>query len=307
MNELDLLNEVSIQYGIPCAKIELIRHNENMTYCIDGMYLLRVHKPKAGFNTTWLYNNADIIRIHERELEFIEHLKEHGVYVQSPIRNIDNKLVTVLKDGIPITMLTWISGRIVNKDDLTEQFGYELGKMIGRMHVAAKDYYADNFIRYDENLCKRLIGLISNYFDSGNLDEKYYEAMFNALESIEYRLKLSEPEHILLHSDLSLSNILITENGLVPIDFSLLGYSNAMLDFGSVYAFVNDEKCRMSTIKAYEEVRGYKVDAREIDYYFALQVLLGITLHYELWINEDWFAKRLPQWCNEIFIPLAHK
>ncbi|MDF2845950.1 MAG: hypothetical protein K0R00_4376 [Herbinix sp.] len=306
MTEADLLNEVSVRYGLPCAKIELIRHNENITYCIDNKYLLRVHKSKSGFNTTWRYEGADIIKIHEEELKFIEHLKERGMNVQSPIRNVENNLVTVLKDGTPATMLTWLPGRIVNKNDLTENFGCELGVMIGKMHAAAKGYQADSFLNYNQDMCRNLIELISSYSENEKIDKKYYRTMSATLELIGDKLKQSESEHILIHSDLSLSNILITEDGLVPIDFSLLGYSNPLLDFGSVYSFVTDEKCKMSTIKAYEEFRGYKVNRREIDYYFALQILLGIVLHHDLWRNEEWFAKRLPEWCNEIFRSLAH-
>ncbi|MBP1755325.1 MAG: hypothetical protein H6Q59_1723 [Firmicutes bacterium] len=307
MKKADLLNEVSVQYGLPCTQIELIRHNENITYCIDNKYLLRVHKPKSGFNTTWHFEGADIIKIHEDELIFLEHLKECGMNVQSPIRNVDNKLVTVLKDGTPATMLTWLAGRTVNKNDLTEEFGRELGEMIGKLHLAAKGYHADSSLNYNQDMCKQLIELLSSYSDNEKIDKEYYNAMSTTLELIGDKLKQSESEHILLHSDLSLSNILITENGLVPIDFSLLGYSNPLLDLGSVYCFVSDEKCRMSIIKAYEEVRGCRIDIREIEYYFALQILLGIALHHELWSNEEWFAKRLPEWCNEIFWPLANK
>lgn len=307
MKEADLLKEVSLQYGLPCTQIELIRHNENITYCIDHKYLLRVHKSKSGFDTTWRYEGADIIKIHEEELKFIEHLKECGMNVQSPIRNVENKLVAVLSDGSPATMLTWLSGRIVNKNDLTEDFGYELGEMIGNMHVAANGYHAECFLNYNQDMCRQLIELISSYSINEKIDKKYYRTMAATLELIGDKLKQSESEHILLHTDLSLSNILITENGLVPIDFSLLGYSNPLLDFGSVYSFITDEKCKISTIKAYEDVKGSRVDRREIDYYFALQILLGIVLHHDLWRNEDWFAKRLPEWCNEIFSSLSNK
>ncbi len=309
MKESELLNEVAVRYDLRCTQMELIRHNENITYSIDNKYLLRVHKSKSGFNTTWHYDGADIIKIHEEELKFIEHLKECGMKVQSPIRNVENKLVTVLKDGTPATLLTWLPGRIVNKNDLTEDFGYELGEMIGKMHVAAKGYQADSFLSYNQDMCRQLSGLISSYSENENkkIDKKYYRTMSTTLELIGDKLKQSESEHILLHSDLSLSNILITENGVVPIDFSLLGYSSPLLDLGSVYCFVTDEKCKMSTIKAYEEVRGCRVDRKEIDYYFALQILLGIVLHHELWKDEDWFAKRLPEWCEEIFSSLGNK
>ena len=121
------------------------------------------------------------------------------------------------------------------------------------------------------------------------------------------KLNQSEAEYIHIHSDLSLSNILINDDGLIPIDFSLFGYSTPMLDFGSIYCFVDEAYCRISIVKGYEEITGCKINTDEIDLYFALQILLGIGLHYELWINEDWFYKRLPEWCNESFIPLVKK
>lgn len=305
MKELDLLNNALQQYGMPLAKAELIRHNENMTYCIDNNYLLRIHKSKDGFNTASFYKDVNIIKIHENELKFLEHLKNYGICVQSPIKNIDNELVTVLKDGTSATMLTWLPGRIINKNDLTEELGYELGKMVGKIHVAAKNYHSDYFISYDQELCQRLIEFLFSYYISGKLDKKYYEAMTNALKLIGDKLKQSEGEYILLHSDLSLSNILITDDGLTPIDFSLLGYSNPMLDFGSIYCFVDEISCRHRIIEGYQKITGCKIDINQIDFYFALQILLGIVLHYELWMNEDWFLKRLPEWCNNTFIPLV--
>jgi len=300
----ELLVDALMQYGMSGAKAELIRHNENMTYCVDDKFLMRIHKSRSGFNTTWNYEDVDLMKIHESELQFIEYLKECGIYVQSPIRNENGNLVTQLNDGTLVTMLTWVSGRTVNKTDLTEEFGQELGDLIGRMHIAAQGYRAANFIRYDNKLCDRLIRLLSSHFTKGMLLREYYVDMTNALELIGRRLKHSESEYILVHSDLSLSNILITKRGLVPIDFSLLGYSNALLDFGSVYSFIDDDNCRKSIIKAYEEVRGCKIDVGEIDYYFALQILLGIALQFELWMHQDWFKKRLPEWCRDIFCSL---
>lgn len=305
MEELELLSHISLQYNIPCKKVQLIRHNENMTYCIDDTYLLRIHKSKPGFNTTFYYQFSDLSMIHENELKFLEHLKDCGLYLQSPIRNINNELVTILKDGTVATMLTWLPGRIVEKSDITEDFSYELGNMVGKLHQAAKDYHSDDFICYDQKLCKRLIKLLTEYLNEGILDMRYYKAMTHALEVIGHKLQASEAEHILLHSDLSLSNILITKEGLAPIDFSLLGYSNTMLDFGSMYCFVDEVHCRKSIIKGYEAITGIKVEENEIEYYLAFQILLGIVMHYELWVKEEWFTKRLPEWCQNEFIPLT--
>ncbi|MBS4220544.1 phosphotransferase [Bacillus sp. FJAT-49711] len=297
--EANLLNDILLQYDMPYVKANLVRHNENMTYCIDDKYLLRIHKSKPGFNTAHFDNDVITMKRHENELEFLRHLHANGLYVQLPIKNIDDKLVTVHKDGTVATMLTWLPGRTLNKDDLTDHFGYDLGKMLGRMHRAAEGYYANEVIHYDQKLCQKLISFLSAYYNNGKLDKKYFESMSNALELIGDRLK--QAESIFLHTDLSLSNILITDKGLVPIDFSLFGYSSPMLDFGSVFSFVNEADCRKSIIMGYEEVMGVIVNESEIDYYVAFQILLGIILHYELWVTKDWFIKRLPEWCCNNF------
>ena len=307
MCELDILGDALHRYGLTGAKAELIRHNENMTYCIDDKFLLRIHKSKIGFTAVPFYKDIDIIKNRENELKFLEHLKSSGLYVQSPIKNNDNELVTVLRDGTVVTMLTWLPGRILDKSELSEALGYKLGEMLGKVHMAAKGYNADHSLIYDKNLCQRLQEILFNLLKNERLDNKYYTIMTDSLELIGDKLKHLEAEYILVHSDLSLSNILITNNGLIPIDFSLFGYSTAMLDFGSIYCFVDEINCRISILKAYEETTGCKVNTDEIDICFALQILLGIVLHYELWIDENWFCKRLPEWCNETFIPLLKK
>lgn len=301
----DLLNDLLQQYNMPHAKAELIRHNENMTYCIEEKYLLRIHQPKPGFNTAHFNKEIDIVNMHENELRFLMQLDAAGLYVQKPICNMNGKLVTVHQSGIAATMLTWLPGRILTKEDISGQCGIELGAEIGRllcrMHQAAKGFQAGDVIMYDQLLCIKLISLLSTYYKNGSLKQEHFGSMTRALELIGDQLKQTEAEHICLHSDLSLSNILMTKQGLVPIDFSLFGYSDPLLDFGSIYCFVNDEACRKSIVTGYEEEMGTQISVSKIKYYFAFQILLGIILHYELWVNEEWFAKRLPEWCRDNF------
>jgi Ser/Thr protein kinase RdoA (MazF antagonist) len=307
MYELNLLDYALQRYGITGAKAKLIRHNENMTYCIDDQFLLRIHKSKAGFSAAPYYQDIDMIKNRESELKFLEHLKSNGLYVQSPIMNKDNELVTVLRDGTAATLLTWLPGRTLDKSELSDELGYKLGEMLGKVHIAAKGYNSDYTLRYDQKLCWRSQELLSNLSSNERIDKKYYEIITNTLELIGNKLKQLEAEYIHIHSDLSLSNILVTNDGLVPIDFSLFGYSTPMLDFGSIYCFVNETNCRLSIVKGYEEISGNKINTDEIDNYRALQIILGIVLHSEVWINEDWFFKRLPEWCDETFIPLLEK
>ena len=78
-----------------------------------------------------------------------------------------------------------------------------------------------------------------------------------------------------------------------------------MLDFGSVFCFVNGESCRENIINGYKDVTGVEVNESEIAYYVSLEIILGIVLHMELWIGEEWFVKRLPEWCSNNFDQLV--
>ncbi|WP_440895454.1 phosphotransferase enzyme family protein [Amphibacillus sp. Q70] len=299
----NLVNDILRQYDMPYAKADLIRHNENLTYCIDDKYLLRIHKSKPDFTTVHYDNNVDSIKRRENELKFLIHLKANGLNLQLPIKNIKDQFVTVHKDGTVATLLMWLPGRILNKEDLTDKTGYHLGEMLGRMHKAAEGYCASDVIHYDHHLCQKLSYFLSIYYDNGKLDKVHFESMTRALGLIAYRLKQSDS--IFTHSDLSLSNILLTDKGLVPIDFSLFGSSSPMLDFGSLFSFVDEASCRANIIKGYEEVTGTRVNESEISYYVSFQILLGIVLHYESWFGEAWFTKRLPEWCCDYFDQLS--
>ncbi len=48
-----VLDEVLEQYGMKDLFYKQIRHNENMTYCIEDRYLLRIDKEKPGWCTLY--------------------------------------------------------------------------------------------------------------------------------------------------------------------------------------------------------------------------------------------------------------
>ncbi len=305
--DIDIKNHIEealSSYAMPGAAYKLIRHNENMTCNIEDKYLLRIHKSKDGFDTTEFYRGADMREIHENELRFIEHLGRYDICVQTPIYNKDKNLVTELSDGTLSTMLTWLPGRIVEKTDLDADLGYKLGEMTAKLHIASKEYCSKGYISYDESLCIRMSDRLAKYLGQNEIEPEHIQIMIEALIYIGNKLKQTENEYILVHSDLSMSNVLITDRGLAPIDFSLLGYSTPMLDFGSIYAISADEAFRTGAIKGYEANMQKLVNRLMIDCCFALQILLSIVLHIELWKNEEWFKKRLPEWCEEVFLPL---
>lgn len=299
-----MIEEALRHYDFSDPSAELIRHNENMTYRVGGRYLLRIHKHIEGFSTAPLYDSVDRAEICRGELRFLEHLKDRGLHVQAPVRNKNGELVTVLQNGTPVTVLTWLEGRTIDKSDLTPERSHEIGMMTGRLHMAARGYRDHRLIRYDHALCERMIELLAKLRDSDRMTAQYCDSMTAALTVIGDYLLKTEPEFILVHSDLSLSNMLITEDGLAPIDFSLLGYSHPLLDIGGLYGCIADGECRLAMVEGYEAVSGGKLDRDTINKLFALQVLLGIVIHHELWSEKDWFEDKLGGWCREIFEPL---
>ena len=47
--EFDCIKEALSDYNITATEIELLRHNENLTYRVGNDYLLQIHEPAEGF------------------------------------------------------------------------------------------------------------------------------------------------------------------------------------------------------------------------------------------------------------------
>lgn len=291
-------------YGLADADAVLVRHNENMTFRVDGKYLLRIHQHHAGFTTEPLYEGLDRVRLYESELAYIAHLKACGIYVQTPVPNLNGELVTLLSSGTPATMLTWLEGHILDKSELFPPLCRKIGEMTAKLHQAARCFPHVSALRYDSALCERLKRKLKELVASSVFSGDSGDIMAAALDTIIAWLRQTEDEFILVHSDLSLSNMLVVESGVAPIDFSLFGYGHPMMDVSALFCNISGCADRQAITDGYIAAGG-TIDAYAIDCTFALNVLLGIILHCDSWTKEDWFAKKLDGWCGSIFVPLA--
>ena len=68
-----LLIEALHAFSLDGAPASFIRHNENLTYQVDGRYLLRIHKAAEGLQFD---HNPDI---RQAELAFLTHLANKGM------------------------------------------------------------------------------------------------------------------------------------------------------------------------------------------------------------------------------------
>lgn len=302
--EQGLLEEALCRYGMQGAKTRLVRHNENMTFCVDDRYLLRIHKHAEGFCTGGIYDGVDRKEIYREELRFLTFLKSRGMKVQKPCTDREGGLVTVLSDGTPATMLSWLPGRNPGKDEADCDLCFRIGEMTAKLHKASCRCPLIPVLRYDSALCSRLKQKLYGKREDGTFGGWEVQCMADAFDAIADRLSATEKDMIVTHADLSLSNILITGNGLVPIDFSLFGYCHPMLDLASLFCNVNGLENRRALAAGYRGAGG-TICLSMTDACFALNILLTILLHCGSWTGQEWFPARLKRWCREVFAPLA--
>lgn len=300
-----MLEEALALYGFAGLEAEFIRHNENMTYRVGGKYLLRIHRHKDGFTTDAVYGELDRARLRETELSFLSHLAARGMKVQTPIPDTRGRLVSRLSDGTAVTVLSWLEGRTVDRRELSPALCREMGGMAARLRKAAESFPAHFALRYDDALCRRLGRKLETLVADGTLTPDDAGALSDSLEAVGELLRRSEDEFLFAHTDLSLSNMLITDGGLVPIDFSLGGWGHPAMDISELFCAVYGDVNRSALLDGYREEYGSVPDPRAIDCCFALNVLLGVILHCETWTREDWFPGKLKVWREEIFEPLA--
>lgn len=291
------------QYNMQDAEFLLIRHNENMTLRVDGQYLLRIHKHAEGFDTGATYGGMNRIEIRRSELAFLYHLNCQEMRVQSPVPNRDGDYITILPDGICATMLTWISGRNLDKSDITEELCFQIGAMVAKMHKAAENFQPETILQYDSTLCERIKRKLESEEATGILGKTNQQVILAACNVMQNRL-CSNQNIITVHTDLSLGNILIADTELIPIDFSLFGNGHPMMDIGSLYGSINGAENRRAIAEGYKSLGG-KIDFPLLDVCFALNVLLYIVLHIDSVSGQEGFTERLERWCREIFQPLA--
>ncbi len=303
-NQRLILDEALAVYGFRDSDAELIRHNENMTFRVGSHYLLRIHKHQEGFTTDLIYEGLNRAQLYASEIAFITHLKACGLNVQTPVQNLNGEWVTRLSGGVPATVLTWLEGHTVDKSELLPSLCRKIGVMTAELHQASRNFPSVPALRYDGLLCERLKRKLPQMVCAGTISREHSDIMAAALDMIIDFLGQTEDQFILVHSDLSCSNMLITETEPAPIDFSLFGYCHPMMDISALYCCIGGSVNRKAIADGYTAAGG-TFGQRAVDYTFALNVLLGIMLHCESWTKEDWFTEKLAGWCKNIFMPLT--
>ncbi|NIK78940.1 Ser/Thr protein kinase RdoA (MazF antagonist) [Paenibacillus castaneae] len=243
----EMLKELLTEYGLEQPQIALLRHNENITYkvidSVDGKaYLLRIHEPVTA-NIAGLQHTYEGL---SAELQLLQDMSEKTeLIVRKPIIARSGSMITaIIQDDrrIYCSLLDWIEGRDAKKEDLSnEHIARELGAQTAELHQFLRSYTkvrAGERPSYGLERSELILRQISRGVDMGLFGQKEYAIIEESVQLINTRLAATIHEPVsygVIHADLNMSNILITEqNKLAFIDFGLFGFGFYMLDVAMV-------------------------------------------------------------------------
>lgn len=293
-----LLQEALALYGLAGAQAMFLQHNENLTYRVGDRFLLRIHSPAAGIHAPSTVEDRRI------ELAFLQHLRAHGMPVQEPIPNAKGEFVSILADGTAATLMTWVPGRDLSGMEHTGELCFRIGEMTARLHRASRGFTMPGIRAYDAAQCQRMEGKLAAMVQRHRLENEYAATLQNACRAVAESFTSSSDDLLAIHDDLSPSNILETDSGLIPIDFSLCGMGRPMTDVGMLVAGFNSTLRRSAILRGYEAAGGV-LRRRELEAGFIHGLLCAFVFHADTWPLEPWFADRLRRWKQEMLQPFS--
>lgn len=285
-----LLHEALQAFGLSHA--EFIQQHENAVYRADDKYLLRIHQAAEVLHVE--HDPA----LRQAELTLLTWLADAGLNVQRPIAQAS------LTGGVQATLLTWLDGHHITKDEFTPDMQHQVGGIVAHLHQAATGFHHDALRRYDAAHVVRLADSLHQMGERHQLNMDEIAVACQAAHVIAARLSSVEHEFVAIHCDLSQSNILLTENGPVPIDFSLCGMGHPMHDLGILLGNTSTQAQRKAMAQGYVHAGG-EINLPLLDACYTLSLLEALDFHANVWPKEPWFAPRLTRWVNELLRPLA--
>lgn len=294
----EMLTAALEAYGLDGARAELIRHNENLTYCIDHTYLLRIHLPAPGVHAPCTMENR------RGELAFLAHLRSCGMTVQEPVATRGGNMVALLPDGTAATLLRWLPGHVLPGKEYTKDLCRQIGEMTARLHQASQGFAHPGLRAYDEADAHAKAELLAAMVQRHHLGDEHAVVLRAACDTVGHCFACSEDAIIAIHDDLSPSNILLTADAPVPIDFSLCGMGHPMTDVGMLLAGFNSTAQRSAIVQGYQGGGGNLLH-RELEAGFIHGLLGALVFHADTWPLEPWFPARLVRWEKEMLLPFA--
>lgn len=311
-----LLIEALNNYEIEQPEVEFIRRNENETYKIkdsilNKKYVLRIHKSSEYFSLDIFCNNKNIVDHIYEEINILNSIRDNtGLDVQIPIKNKNGDFVTLLTDGTPVTLLTWINGDTIDKVELNVDILFKLGAMVGELHRFSKEWSestSTSLYSYDKKLLKKITHKLIDGVELKVISWNQFEIIDQAIDEISNlidKLDLKKKSKGIVHSDLGKSNIIVSAAGeIIPIDFGLSGISYYYMDLGSLLSHFNKPEEQSIILKGYKSIIKDDIEIKYIETFMVFQIILFIATHIENADKLKWFSSAIDRWSIEFFNP----
>ena len=303
-----MIEEVLKNYNFMHPETVFIRHNENMTYEIsdgDKKYLLRIHKAAEGLDFSMSYGDTPMQVFIESEIELLRKLHDIGsIKIQYPIKNVTEEYVTRLESGDLVTVLSWLNGDSLINTSITEELVYQIGQMIGKIHKSTAQISNVKRCYYDEVYIERVSNEIKKAYEVKHIEEHSYKLIENVLSHIKRILAEEKRNFILIHADLSKSNIIYDKGNLSPIDFSLSGYGIPEMELGEIISSLHKDEYILSLVAGYESICNHKINNSYIKAFIALSIIGYIVIHHNKVYKDEKFLNAMHRWCDTIFEPV---
>ncbi len=229
-------------------------------------------------------------RINKKDLPFFinfkTHLAKNKIHCPRPI--LDNKGEAIVDlQGKKSSIVTFLSGKNLKTQDdgyynnITAQHCFEVGKMLGKMHLAAQDFAMRRKNDLGVEAWSPLFARFKDLEIFSNLTEKFSEPLsqknlkqeiMDALIFLEKSWRFDLPSFA-THLDLFPDNVFFDENQKISgvIDFYFAANDALIYDFAiAVNAWCFDEKNNFSQEKFFALQNGYenfrKFSSKEIDF-----------------------------------------
>lgn len=306
-----MIEEALSYYDFQEPSTVLIRHNENMTYQVtDGKnkYLLRIHKAADGLDFSLLCGEVPRQVFIESEIELLLGLnKDSGIKLQQPVKNRFGKYITQLISGYYVTVLSWIDGEDMTNVIMTNEVVYEIGKLIGLLHNKVSTLPYINRYCYDEVMIDRVIDEMEKAYDKKHISERHHQYIRIFLFGFREFIRKEKKNFIMIHADISKPNLILHEKQIMPIDFSLSGYSLPEMDLSDVCCSLNDRSIIPILIEGYRSVNEYSPNEFYIDIYDTLSIILYIAYHHNRFDQDEKSQKTLDRWTGTFFKPICER
>ena len=303
-----MINEALKLYNFQNPKTTFLRHNENMTYkvCDDfGCYVLRIHKPIDGFNLGLLRLGKEQKDYIYGEIKLLEYLSDNSkLGTQKVIKNLANQSVSELEHGILVTVLEWIDGTTLDNIDISEETAFKVGVMIAALHNSMIGVQLPNRYQYNNMLITEMLSEVRVALEKGHFTDKQAEIVNKTLLFIRGYIQQNESSQILTHSDLSKSNLVFSNDRIIPIDLSLAGYALPEMDIASAYCHFNNQSHQNAIFEGYISTSKLEPNHLGIKVFMCLQILLFVICQHDKVFSESWFSGKTDEWCEQYFKPL---